>query len=318
MRRQILFLTSLTILFASQNLRAQQSVIDLINETGTFEHWSVRRVHESGIIGGNVRDLYEFYGSPTDTLVTTEALIKPEDYLWRTNNVMANVLGVIKTSTTVFPEKRGDGYCARIEVLLASVKALSFDINVVSTGAFFIGNIHEPIRDTKNPMLKVQYGVPFTEKPKALIFDYKCDVGHQLQKRKKPIEGVDVAEAAIILQKRWEDEDGTTHAIRIGTGVVRFTESVEDWVNGYRVEIKYGDISADPDFKDYEDLKQDPDWAYSTLNSKGKPVTLIEEGWGSADDEPNVLFVKFFAGCAEPYTGGVGNKLWIDNVKIEM
>lgn len=31
---------------------------------------------------------------------------------WATSNVMARVAGITKTNTSVFPEKRGDGYCA--------------------------------------------------------------------------------------------------------------------------------------------------------------------------------------------------------------
>ena len=41
---------------------AQQSVVDAINEYGKFDRWSRREIKESGIIGGNTKYLYEFYG----------------------------------------------------------------------------------------------------------------------------------------------------------------------------------------------------------------------------------------------------------------
>ncbi len=305
-------------MFCPVFLSAQQSIIDQINKAGTFDNWCVRAVEESGIIGGKTKYLYEFYGSPEDTLTGNIALAKPSSYRWRTNNVLAKVSGVTKGSTSVFPEKRGDGYCARLEVHTESVKAMGININVVSPGTFFLGDMDEPISGTKDPCLKVLYGIPFEGRPTALVFDYKAEVGHQLMRKSKEIEGVDYPEISIILQKRWVDEEGTTHALRVGTAVMTITENVTDWVNGCRLKVKYGDISGDADFQECEALKTDPEYAYAVLNSKGKAVPVVEEGWASEDDEPNYLIVKFLGSNAEPYTGGVGNVLWIDNVKIEM
>lgn len=39
-------------------------------------------------------------------------------------NVMARVAGITKTNTSVFPEKRGDGFCARMDTRMESVKVL--------------------------------------------------------------------------------------------------------------------------------------------------------------------------------------------------
>lgn len=125
MRRTRLFALSLVAFVLSAfGLRAQESVVRLINETGRFDNWCVREIKESAIIGGQTEYLYEFYGDQ-DTLVTGKRPFKsPEDYLWRTNNVLAVVAGVVKTNNTVYPEKRGDGYCARIETHIEDVKAL--------------------------------------------------------------------------------------------------------------------------------------------------------------------------------------------------
>ena len=104
--------------------KAQESVVRQINEVGKFDKWCVREIKESAIIGGQTEYLYEFYGNQ-DTLVTGKKPFKaPEGYIWRTNNVLAVVAGVVKTNNTVYPEKRGDGYCARIETHIEEVKAL--------------------------------------------------------------------------------------------------------------------------------------------------------------------------------------------------
>ncbi len=295
--------------------KAQQSIVDQINATGTFDNWSVREIHESGIIGGENQYLYEFYGSPTDTLRGNEPFVRPKGYLWRTNNLLAIVSGITKANTTVFPEKRGNGYCARIENVEESVNATVLKVNVVSQGALFIGELPEPIHDMKSPMLKLLYGIPFSGRPSALVFDYKATVGNPTMHGKKIVtdHGTDYPEARIILQKRWVDNDGVTHALRCGTGWVRFTKQQNDWVNGYRLEVRYGDISHDSDFKEWEDLRAEE---YSALNSKGKAVSVPEEGW--TDDDPNFLIITFLASCSEAYYGAVGNILWVDNVRLEM
>ena len=83
-------------------------------------------------------------------------------------------MGVVKTNTSVFPERRDDGWCARLETRMESVKVLGLiDIEVVAAGSIFAGTIYEPIKDTRNPQAKLMSGIPFTRKPKAIQFDYK-------------------------------------------------------------------------------------------------------------------------------------------------
>lgn len=87
---------------------------------------------------------------------------------------MAKVAGVVKTNTSVFPERRDDGWCARLETRMESVKVFGLvDIEVVAAGSVFLGTVHEPIKGTKNPQAMLNSGVAFTKKPKALRFDYK-------------------------------------------------------------------------------------------------------------------------------------------------
>lgn len=304
---------------------AQDDIVSKINSYGTFDRWCTREINESGIIGGHTKYLYEFYGDPSDTLRTGKTPYKsPEDYLWRTNNVLAIVAGVVKTNNTVFPEKRGDGYCARIETHIEEVKALGIvNMDVTCQGALLVGALPEPIRDTKSPMAKVLYGLPFEGRPKALRFDYKADVGHEVIRgtgfsKLKPMGKPDWAEVTIILQKRWEDEDGNVHALRVGTGMERIMEDVPEWVNGHEIPVRYGDITSEPFYQDYMGLKTDPEIAYHTLNSKGKNVIVQEDGWAEEGVEPNFMIIHFISSCGKAFYGGVGNTLWLDNVQIVM
>ena len=326
MRRTRLSGLSLAIFLLSAVISsAQDDIVRQINDYGTFDRWCVREIKESGIIGGHTKYLYEFFGNPADTLRTgKEPYVSPAGYPWRTNNVLAIVAGVVKTNNTVYPEARGDGYCARIETHIEEVKALGVvNMDVTCQGVMLVGTLHEPIRDTKSPLAKVDYGFPFTKTPKAGRLDYKADVGHEVIRgtgfsKLKSMGYPDWAELTVILQKRWEDEDGNVHALRVGTGIERIMEDVPEWKNGHDIEIHYGDITSEPFYEDYMGLKTDPDLAYYTLNSKGKNVVIQEEGWAAPGTEPNHMMIHFISSCGKAFYGGIGNTLWIDNVQITL
>lgn len=325
MRRTRLFALSLVAFVLSAfGLRAQESVVRLINETGRFDNWCVREIKESAIIGGQTEYLYEFYGDQ-DTLVTGKKPFKsPEDYLWRTNNVLAVVAGVVKTNNTVYPEKRGDGYCARIETHIEDVKALGIvNMDVTCQGVLLIGELPEPITTTRDPMAKVFYGLPFTGRPKALRMDIKADVGHEVIRgtgfsKLKPMGYPDFPEITIMLQKRWEDEDGNVHALRVGTGIERIMEDIPQWKNGYEIKVHYGDITRQPFYKDYMGLKTDPESAYHARNSKGENVIIQEDGWAEPGTQPTHMMIHILSSCGKAFYGGVGNVVWLDNVQVVM
>ncbi len=325
MRRTRLFALSLVAFVLSAfGLRAQESVVRLINETGRFDNWCVREIKESAIIGGQTEYLYEFYGDQ-DTLVTGKKPFKsPEDYLWRTNNVLAVVAGVVKTNNTVYPEKRGDGYCARIETHIEDVKALGIvNMDVTCQGVLLIGELPEPITTTRDPMAKVFYGLPFSGRPKALRMDIKADVGHEVIRgtgfsKLKPMGYPDFPEITIMLQKRWEDEDGNVHALRVGTGIERIMEDIPQWKNGYEIKVHYGDITQQPFYKDYMGLKTDPESAYHARNSKGENVIIQEDGWAEPGTQPTHMMIHILSSCGKAFYGGVGNVVWLDNVQVVM
>lgn len=324
MRRTRLFALSM-IAYASISAYGQDDSIRKINSHGTFDNWCVREIKESGIIGGKTKYLYEFYGNPSDTLITGKKPFEaPEEYLWRTNNVLAVVAGVVKTNNTVYPEERGDGYCARIETHIEEVKALGIvNMDVTCQGALMVGVLPEPIKDTKNPMAKVFYGIPFNGRPKALRLDYKADVAHEVIRgtgfsKLKPMGYPDYGMIVFILQKRWEDENGNIHALRVGTGMEMITEDIQDWVNGHEIPVRYGDITSEDFYQEYMALNNDPETAYHALNSKGKNVVVHEDGWADPETVPNHMILHFISSCGKAFYGGVGNTLWVDNVEVVM
>ena len=196
-------------------------------------------------------------------------------------------------------------------------------MDVTCQGALLIGVLPEPITTTKDPMSKVLYGVPFTGCPKSVTMDIKADVGHEVVRgtgfsKLKPLGYNDSAEITVILQKRWEDEDGNVHALRVGTGIRRISEDIPEWINGYEIKIGYGDITSEPYYQEYMGLKTDPETAYHALNSKGKNVVIQEDGWAEPGTEPTHMMLHVISSCGKAFYGGVGNTVWIDNVKVKM
>ena len=285
---------------------------------GDMDNWIVREIHESGIIGGNTKWLYEL--GPSDTIVGNTAFRNMGGSPWATSNVMAKVAGVVKTNTSV-PEKRGDGMCARMETRYESVKVFGLvDIEVIAAGSVFLGTVHEPIKGTKNPQAMLQSGVPFSKKPKALRFDYKVKAAPEKNRvrstgfsRKSTVAGQDSLAVILLLQKRWEDAEGNVYSKRVGTMVQRYTESTPDWVNDATYPILYGNITSKPEYKPYMRIQVEERY---TLNSKGKSVPIQEVGWAEPGEAPTHMVLQFTSSHGGAYIGSPGNTFWIDNVEL--
>lgn len=286
---------------------------------GDMDNWIVREIHESGIIGGNTKWLYEL--GPSDTIVGNTAYRNMGGSPWATSNVMAKVAGVVKTNTSVFPEKRGDGMCARMETRYESVKVFGLvDIEVIAAGSVFLGTVHEPIKGTKNPQAMLQSGVPFSKKPKALRFDYKVKAAPEKNRvrstgfsRKSTVAGQDSLAVILLLQKRWEDAEGNVYSKRVGTMVQRYTESTPDWVNDATYPILYGNITSKPEYKPYMRIQVEERY---TLNSKGKSVPIQEVGWAEPGEAPTHMVLQFTSSHGGAYIGSPGNTFWIDDVEL--
>ena len=195
---------------------------------------------------------------------------------WATSNVMAKVCGITKTNTSVYREKRGDGYCARLETHVESESHGNCEYRSVGSRFCFLGSVPEPITNTSNPMSKLAVGIPFTKRPQAIIsFDYKVKLSDETDRirqtgfsRVTKVQGKDMPDVVCLLQKRWEDKKGNVYAQRIGTMIHRFNHNT-DWVNGAKFPIKYGDITKQPGFQSYMGLISGDKTQY-TRNSKGR------------------------------------------------
>lgn len=286
-----------------------------------FEQWITRSIKESLLVGGNTQTLYEV--GPEGTFDGARAFTNQGGSPWANSNVYAKVAGVVKTNISVYPDTHNGGRCAKLCTHIVKCKAVGIvNISVLAAGSLYLGTMLEPITSSKNPMSKINVGIPFTRRPRALKFDYKYTAAGADSRIKetgfsktRTIPGRDMGECVCLLQKRWEDAEGNIHALRVGTMRMRFSQSSNGWVEGKEYPIHYGDIRQEPFYREWMGLVGG-ERTYYALNSRGKNVPVLEEGWAAADEKPTHLILKFDSSYGGAYIGSVGNTLWLDNIKM--
>lgn len=311
----------ITLACAAISLASKAETFELL-KYGDFNSWVTRNIKESAVLGGSEKTLYEI--GPETTINGNKAYSPLGGSPWATSNVYAKVVGVVKGSNAVFPDTRSKGNrCVKLTTVLEHCKAIGIvNIDVTVAGSIFLGRMFEPIKSTSNPYSKMEMGIPFSRRPKALRFDYKLLIPEGNTRlyssgfgKKKTLSGHENAEVYILLQRRWEDADGNIHARRVGTGREVFSRSTNGWINAHDIPVRYGDITAKPYFKPYMGLIKEEN-SYYARNSHGKMVPVIEEGWDSADATPTHLLVMASAAQGEPYVGTIGLTLWLDNIGL--
>lgn len=307
-------LAACTIAAAAAPEAACQSVDNI--KYGDFNSWVTRSIKESAVIGGGTKTLYEI--GPTATINGNKAYVPQGGSPWATSNVYAKVKGIAKGSNAVYPATRsGANKCAKLCSQIEQVKVLGMiNMDVMVAGSMFLGRMIEPITSTSNPYSKMEMGVPYTKRPKALRFDYKLDMPATNSRTKatgfgskKTLPGHDNAVVFVFLQRRWEDAQGNIHARRVATGGQHFGKTTP-WTNGYKIPLQYGNASGAGSYLALRNGKN----AYYARNSKGKMVPVQEEGWDEPSATPTHAIVMISAGDGEPYVGTEGLTFYVDNV----
>lgn len=311
----LIFLLLLQWNITAQN--APENYIDANHQLNysSLDDWYVRELKESVVLSGKTISLYEvgkMHGEPG-------LFSKDPRSPWRTTNIYANMLLDVG-NTRVFPEKRGNGYCARLETKIRKDNIAGIKLDVLLAGTIFLGEKIEPVKGVKDPVKNVSQGIPFDQKPRAVKFDYKYHLGKtrvEAVYRKEIIAGEDKADFSVILQKRWEDKNGNVFAERIGGTRHFFTGEQKEWINGAEFQIYYGDATHLPQY-DPKTMGLIPGVGeVYVLNSKNKLVPLVETGWGNKDDIPTHM-IMYFTSSYEgiQYRGSEESVFWIDNIEL--
>lgn len=285
---------------------------------GDFSNWTDRQVNESKVLGGKTKHAWEI--GPSRQMKPNTPYIPQGGSPWATSNVYAKVCGIVKGVDAVQPYTRNGNKCAELRAKMEHLKVLGVvNMDVMVQGTIFLGQILEPISSTKTPFSKMDMGIPYTKRPKALVYDFSVDMPATDTRTKasgigskKTLPGRDNAEVYVLLQRRWEDEKGNLYAKRVGTGRERYAKTIP-WQTGHQLPIHYGDITSRPDYRPWMGLL-DGDKAYYARNSKGKMVPVHEIGWDSADATPTHVLVMASSSCGTPFVGTEGIVMRIDNI----
>jgi hypothetical protein len=287
---------------------------------GDFDQWTVRYVTESKIIGGQEKVLYVI--GPTDTIHSND-LYDYKNTIWSTSNAFAKVMGVVKTSNNVTPDKGPTGTCAKLATEFAYCKVAGLvNIKVLAAGSIYWGKMLEPVTGVSDPFAFIDWGIPFTKRPKSVVLNYKANIPNtgKLVKgtttRTIEFEGYDPAEILFVLQYRWEDEKGNIHAKRVGTAICHIDQSSNGWIKDFHVPVIYGDARESADYQPYMDLLMD-DMTMYAINSKGKKKPILEDTWADPDCPVTHAIMWITSGSSGAFIGAIGNVLWVDEIRLE-
>ena len=284
----------------------------------SLDFWFARKVKESFVLSGKTIDLYGVgVVSPQSDFYDTK--LKDPKSPWGTTNIYSKMV-LDLGNTRVYPEKRGNGSCCRLETAIRKDNIAGLKVEVLIAGTLFVGELIEPVRGLKDPLKNVNQGILFDKKPKFVKFDYKYHVGNQRVKAiygVDPAEGTDKAEFCMILQKRWEDQNGNVFATRVGGARQFFTGTVDQWINGATFPVSYGDVTSLPEY-DAKTMGLIPSVGEVYVkNSQNKMVPLVERDWGKPDDIPTHLifyFTSSYQGIL--YQGSPESVFWVDNIEF--
>ena len=284
---------------------------------GDMDQWQVRYIRESKLLGGQTKTLYAL--APTDTIRENQAYAPAKGNPWGCSATYAKFLGIeTGMQGSVVPEPRGYGYCCRLRNVMTHVNI--GDIYAMVSGTIYMGQALEPlgIQAKSKPYTAIDFGVPFTKHPIALLLDYKAKISEAdsliTTEHNQPevVAGHDCAVIYVYLQHRWEDkETGRIYARRVGTAYERVCESIPEWINDHEIPIRWGNITTQADYKPWEGLNQ---MDMMTRNSKGKMTKIEEVGWSL--DEPTHIIMYISASNAGVFRACEGNTLWIDNLRF--
>ena len=313
MKRHLLLTFTLAAIFHSTQALRLEPI-----KYADMENWVTRNITESKIIGGNGKTIYEI--APKATVNGNKPYSNAGGSPWANSNVYAKVCGVVKGSSTVSPAQRGGSTVAKCEAKMEHVKALGrVNMDVMVAGTIFLGQLYEPVTSTTGAFSKMEMGIPYTKRPKALVFDYEVVMPKDNTRikstgfsKQKTLSGRDNAEVYVLLQRRWEDEKGNIYAKRVGTGRERYAKSIP-WTRQHELPIHYGDITKESFYKPWMGLL-DGEKAYYAKNSKGKLVPVHEVGWDAPDATPTHVLVMASSTCGEAFVGTEGLTLYIDNI----
>ena len=235
-----------------------------------------------------------------------------DDKTWGTGN-MGVASAITWGSNADYPtapfERAPNDYAA--ELTTQNMGALAAGImggyKGVGAGNVFLGEFVVGSLTDAHP----NFGYPYSQKPKAFQVEYTYAPQEGLLNGKlKPVEGVDMLDMYLILEKREGDI-----VKRLGVAWYRNGEAKAEWTTIER-QIKYAYGETPEGLEDYEKrvLKYGVDGDQSLTNPNDMPFST----WGDISTEnPTHIIMGFTSSYQGDYfIGAPGSKLRVDNFKL--
>lgn len=207
-----------------------------------------------------------------------------ETTVWGTANRAMAIAGDPNTT----PEDLGNGDLA---ARLVSVEAPLLVRMAAAT--LFTGKFTEGFPSVTDPRSNIDFGTPFSGRPKSFKVEYKYIPGLSYEDANgNVIPGSDECDIYVLLERR----DGSS-VERIGTGWYRSGDEHTDFTN-IEVSIKYGELTS-----------ADPEYSYANIRDN--------EAWGDPEATPTHITVVFSSSALGDYfTGAIGSELWVNNFEL--
>lgn len=163
----------------------------------------------------------------------------------------------------------------------------------MAAATLFTGKFTEGFPSPTDPRSNIDFGTPFSGRPKAFRIDYQYVPGPSYEDAEgNGLPGSDECDMYVLLERREGDQ-----VERIGTGWFRSATLVDEFTT-LEVPIKYGELTA-----------ADPEFEYANIREG--------ESWGNPDATPTHITVVFSSSAlGDFFTGAVGSELLINNFEL--
>lgn len=236
-------------------------------ENSNFEEWYQML---GGILGNRP------YFQPGESAAAT---------IWATANEGVTTLSVDDTNTTRIDRLDGS-YAAKMKTIAAPA-LVRLAAATIFTGSF---DKDAALANPTNPRAAVDFGTPFTSRPKAVTFEYRYTPGNENRDRSGTLLPYsDQADVYLLLEIR----SGETVS-RLATAWFRDSTNVTDWKDT-TIELIYGEL---PDTA--------PEWQ------------IPENGlYASSSATPTHLSFVASSSCkGDFFEGAIGSELSLDNIEL--
>lgn len=210
--------------------------------------------------------------------------------IWGTGNPGTQLLGLLATTPL---EIENGNLAAKMETLYNGDLAANFG-TPISAGSIFTGKFNSDNIDISNPEAAIDFGTPFSGRPKAFKIKYSYTPGSENKdKNGNLLDYGDACDIYLLLEVR-----NSSGEARLATAWFRGDENVENSIE-IQLDLVYGELPADA-----PDYSKPPDGKYVSSDS----ASFIAPS--------HLTFVASSSFDGKNFAGAVGSILIVDDLEL--